>query len=201
MQQLANLGTSTATPFGGLDPAVLARARASLRFDETRLVLDHWSSLTTGDRLPGRRDLRPEEMLPVLGDLWIMDYVRDASRLRYRLVGDEIRSRYDFPLVGKYLDEVVAPGAYPRVAGYFLACTERPAITLLIGRLYHEWQRPGEGERLLLPLFGAEGFAEGLLGITICRRTYGDRSSAEHSSERRMLILPLDGAPVTDETT
>src|SRR3546814_3738625 len=77
-----------------------------------------------------------------------MDYSAETRDLRYRLVGENIRSRYDFPLVGKHIGEILAPEARDRVLGYFRACVEKPAVSMVLGRLYHEWDRPGYGERL-----------------------------------------------------
>src|SRR3546814_6092086 len=90
----------------------------------------------------------PESIAGVLADTWLMDYSAETRDLRYRLVGENIRSRYDFPLVGKHIGEILAPEARDRVLGYFRACVEKPAVSMVLGRLYHEWDRPGYGERL-----------------------------------------------------
>src|SRR3546814_7429922 len=100
-----------------------------------------------------------------------MDYSAETRDLRYRLVGENIRSRYDFPLVGKHIGEILAPEARDRVLGYFRACVEKPAVSMVLGRLYHEWDRPGYGERLLLPLMTPEG-----------------ERSEEHTSELQSLM-------------
>lgn len=127
-----------------------------------------------------------------------MDYEAENARLRYRLVGENIRMRYDFPLVGRYIDDILAPEARERVMRYFLACPQKPAVSIVAGRLYHEWDRPGYGERLLLPLLDGFGVAEGLIGITICKKTFESRSEAEQRAKRVTSILPLDGAPVAE---
>ncbi len=172
-----------------------------LAYDESRLLLDYWQSLGHATQPPRREDLEPEKMARVLSHIWLMDFVPDESRLRYRLIGDQVRQRYEKAVVGKYLDEVVEPEAYPRVARYFLACPELPAITMLSGRLYHEWPRPGFGERLLLPLFSDQGAAEAVIGITVCKKTYNDRETAEKEASRTVRILPLDGSDPIEELT
>lgn len=138
-------------------------------------------------------------MHKVLGDIWLMDYVTSEARLRYRLVGENVRARYDFPLAGRFLDETLAPEARETVLSYFRACAERPAICLVVGRLYHEWQRPSYGERLLLPLLDTSGAAEGLIGITICKQTFASRPDAEERAKRITCILPLDGSAPTEK--
>lgn len=131
----------------------------------------------------------------VLADIWLMDYLAEAARLRYRLVGENIRARYDFSLTGMCLDETLAPEARETVLSYFRACVERPAICLVTGRLYHEWARPSDGERLLLPLLDRDGAPEGLVGITICKKTFPNRPAAERQAKRITRVLPLDGTP------
>jgi hypothetical protein len=87
------------------------------------------------------------------------------------------------------------------VLPYFQACVEKPAVSIVLGRLYHEWDRPGYGERLLLPLLTPEGRPEGLVGITVCKLTFDSRSEAEEVAKRVILMLPLDGSPVIEEVT
>src|SRR3546814_13213442 len=71
---------------------------------------------------------------------------------------------------------------------------------MVLGRLYHEWDRPGYGERLLLPLMTPEGEPQGLLGITVCKLTFDSRLEAEQRARRVTVILPLDGSPASEET-
>jgi len=165
------------------------------------MVLDMWLAVGSAERPPSRRDLMPEAIASVLADTWLMDYVPETQRLRYRLVGENIGARYAFPLVGKHLDDTIAPEARERVVGYFRACVERPAVSMVLGRLYHEWDRPGYGERLLLPLIDRDGRPEGLIGVTVCKLTFGSRPEAEDRARRVIVVLPLDGAPASEQIT
>ena len=169
-------------------------ARHYLANRESLEALDVWLNAAGANRPPARRDLKPEAMVRLLPDIWLMDYEAETGRLRYRLAGENIRTRYDFFLVGKYLDEILSPAAQDYVLRYFMACVEKPAICLAIGRLYHEWEKPGYGERVLLPLVDSDGKVEGLLGITICKETFANREDAERRAKRITCILPLDGS-------
>jgi len=173
---------------------VAEHARSYLAQGGSLAALDAWLAASGLDRPPERRDLKPEAMAGLLPDIWLMDYEAESGRLRYRLAGENIRARYDFFLVGKYLDEILSPSAKDYVLRYFMACVEKPAICLAIGRLYHEWEKPGYGERVLLPLIDREGQAEGLFGITICKETFTSREEAERRARRITCILPLDGS-------
>jgi hypothetical protein len=169
-------------------------ARSYLASRETMLLLDMWLFAGGAQRPPAHFALQPKAMAPILADIWLMDYLPAEGRLRYRLEGENIRARYDFSLVGKYLDETLLPEARDKVLGYFLACVQKPAICLLAGRLYHERQQPGYGERLLLPLVNDDRTPKGLVGITICKQTFESRPVAEELAKRITWILPLDGS-------
>jgi hypothetical protein len=160
--------------------------------------LEIWLGLGNDARLPGRRDIRPETMPGLLADIWLMDYEAETARLRYRLVGEKIRARYDIPLTGRYFDEILLPEAKERILRYFLACVQKPAVSIVAGRLYHAWDRPGYGERLLLPLIDPTGSPEGLIGITICKQVFENRPEAEERAKRVTSILPLDGSPISE---
>jgi len=163
------------------------------------MLLDMWLAVGGPERPPSRGDLKPELIAPVLADTWLMDYEPEGERLRYRLVGENVRARYGFPLVGKYLDDTLLPQARDKVRPYFLACVQKPAVSMLLGRLYHQWDRPGYGERLLLPLMSRDGAPEGLIGITLCKQTFESRREAEERAKRVIVILPLDGASASEE--
>lgn len=157
-----------------------------------------WLRVGDTERPPARRDLVPQSIAGVLADTWLMDYEPETRRLRYRLVGENIRARYGIPLVGKHLDDFLGPEARDLVVPYFRACVEKPAVSMVIGRLYHDWDRPGHGERLLLPLLGPDGTREGLIGTTICRLTFDSRQEAEERARRLTVVLPLDGSPASE---
>ena len=175
-------------------------ASSYLVSNEAIMLLDMWLAVGSSDRPPSRANLMPESIPSVLADTWLMDYEPEGKRLRYRLAGENIRARYDFPLVGKCLDEILAAEARERVLAYFRACVERPAVSIVLGRLYHEWEQPGYGERLLLPLLKEDGAPEGLIGITVCKLTFESRPEAEARAKRVTVILPLDGSPTSEDT-
>lgn len=164
----------------------------------TTKLLATWLAAGNDARPPGRRDLQPETIPELLGDIWLMDYLPDAARLRYRLAGENIRARYGRTLVGRYLEDFLPPKDQGRVVPYFLACVQKPAVCMVIGRLYVGLDRPGYGERLLLPLLDPTGATEGLLGITICKQSFDSQKEAEARAKRLTVVLPLDGSPASE---
>jgi len=181
--------------------AVAERAKGYLVSREAMTLMGAWIAASSDGLLPARRDLKPDRMGAVLPDVWLMDYEVEGGRLRYRLEGENIRARYDHSLVGKYLEDTLDQEARERVLRYFLACVQKPAISIVAGRLYHEWDRPGYGERLLLPLVDSNGLPEGLVGITICKQTFANRPIAEERAKRTTWVLPLDGSEASEEAS
>src|SRR5262245_24319768 len=51
---------------------------------------DYWLSVAPPDRLPGRQHIAPEDLIPLLPRLWLLDVYRDPLRFRYRLVGTAV---------------------------------------------------------------------------------------------------------------
>jgi hypothetical protein len=164
----------------------------------TTKLLATWLAAGSDARPPGRRNLQPETMPALLADIWLMDYLPETARLRYRLAGENIRARYGRALVNHYLEDFVPPKDRERVVPYFLACVQKPAVCMVVGRLYIEWERPGYGERLLLPLLDPTGAPEGLLGMTICKQSFDSQEEAEARAKRVTVILPLDGSPASE---
>jgi hypothetical protein len=70
-----------------------------------RQFYDYWLSVAPPGRLPGRQHIRPEDMVPLLPRLWMLDVFRDPLRFRYRLVGTDIVRSVQRELTGQWLDE------------------------------------------------------------------------------------------------
>src|SRR3546814_18301441 len=101
-------------------------ASSYLVSNEAIMALDMWLAVGSDARPPARGNLMPESIAGVPADTCLMDYSAETRDLRYRLVGVNIRSSYDFPLVGQHIGEILAPEASDRVRGYFRACVEQP---------------------------------------------------------------------------
>jgi hypothetical protein len=105
-----------------------------------RRFYEYWVSVAPPDRLPGRQHIRPEDLVPVLPLLWMVDVSRNPLRFRYRLAGTHVEGSVKRKLTGRWLDEVQPevvsnPIAYDRYR--FVAETGRP--TWRHGSIY--WQR------------------------------------------------------------
>jgi hypothetical protein len=70
-----------------------------------RRFYDYWLSVAPPGCLPGRQHIAPEEIVPLLSRLWMLDVFRDPLRFRYRLVGTEMTRSVQRELTGTWLDE------------------------------------------------------------------------------------------------
>jgi hypothetical protein len=71
-----------------------------------RRFYEYWLSVAPPDRLPGRQHIRPEDLVPLLSRLWMLDVHRNPLRFRYRLAGTDIVRGVHRELTGEWLDEV-----------------------------------------------------------------------------------------------
>ena len=75
---------------------------------EDNAIYRLWAGKRAGRRYPARSDFDVLEFAPWLGDIELVDVVRDSERIRYRyrLVGTRITEIDGADLTGKYADEV-----------------------------------------------------------------------------------------------
>lgn len=176
--------------------SVAEAARAVLTTKECQSALDHWCAVGGAERPPRRQALDPLEIRTVLPYLYLIDLEADGA-LRYRLAGEEVLFRHPDGLIGRALHEIAPEKSAPRIVPYFRECPERPAIVVVSGLIYHERERPGFGERLLLPLLDAESGSRGILGVTVQRRMFDDEALPNDATGRTRYVLPLDGSAPT----
>ncbi len=126
----------TATPFVIDDPRL-------------KRLYDYWLSKKGERKAPARADILPEDITDILPWVFIMERV--GPRLRYRLVGEEVRQMYGAKLIGMFMDEV----DYDHVTAAYIGEYERAEKE---GPVIHKWNftkldgRHLEYERIILPL-------------------------------------------------
>ena len=148
------------------EPAFASRVLPPGTFPVGTLPINHpklaqlyryWDRKRGERAMPTRRDLLPEEMGSLLGNLFLVDVVRtdDAVRFRYRLVGTALTAILDQELTGKFIDQM--PFLYRKFA--------LPAYREILraGRPTYKETNAFEGwvviryKRLLLPLASPDG--------------------------------------------
>lgn len=120
---------------------------------ELHQLCDYWLAKHRGDRLPLRADIDPQELRFIIGNLILVDVLRDPLRFRYRLMGSNLTRPTGMELTGKLLDEHPDSSFRALAAAHYtsVANTARPFATrhdmVLDGRLRRY-------DVLLLPLAG-----------------------------------------------
>ena len=66
----------------------------------------YWAGLRHGPKLPGRRDIRPEDFKRLLPTVSLIDVFRDPLDFRVRLAGTGLYGVYGREITGRSLDEV-----------------------------------------------------------------------------------------------
>ena len=76
---------------------------------DQRLVAlySYWSSKRGPRAMPGRPDIDPAELLPLLPHILLMDVVEAGRDFRYRLVGTEVERHIGRPVTGRLISEVL----------------------------------------------------------------------------------------------
>lgn len=91
---------------------------------ELHRLYDYWEAKHRGALLPGRQDIDPLDLRFVLGNLILVDVLREPLlRFRYRLMGSTLTRLSGMELTGKFLDQhpdptfrAIAIGHYTQVA-------------------------------------------------------------------------------------
>jgi len=74
-----------------------------------RRFYDYWIGKCGDRRFPARRDIDPLDFPYVLGNLLLVDVLRDPQRFRVRLHGTNLVTRMHHDMTGKMVDELPRP--------------------------------------------------------------------------------------------
>ncbi len=130
----------------------------TLRDDRHQRAFAYWRSKAPEGRLPGRQDIDPLDVPDLLPWLTLVDAIWEAAgegkrlRLRCRLIGTEVVTRFGRDITGLYAEE-----AYP---GDYLAQALETYGAIIESRCPHlsrhqipiEGRENAEYDRLILPL-------------------------------------------------
>ncbi len=132
-----------------------------------RRLLTHWLDLKGSDEVPLRSSLDPVDIAWVLPKVWLMRLDRDVGLLRYILAGDEIQAMFGQSLARRVFADFLKPDLAEFLEAKFARVIEEPAVCHDIGPVYVNTERPGTGERLVVPFAADGGEVEFMLGCTV----------------------------------
>jgi hypothetical protein len=123
-----------------------------LRSAHSRRLYDDWKARRRGRVFPARADFDPLELRYIIGNLSLLDVLREPVRFRYRVHSTNMTQWLGFDLTGKEIDASPNPERGAAIKDHFAAVVERGEP---IARL-HEWlggnHRRLKHEALVLPL-------------------------------------------------
>ncbi|HUN51378.1 MAG TPA: PAS domain-containing protein, partial [Candidatus Sulfotelmatobacter sp.] len=144
-----------------------------VRHPRLRRFYEYWLAKRGERRLPARRDIDPLDFPYVLGNLMLVDVLRDPERFRVRLHGTNLVLRAGYDMTGKPLEELPRPEyrnyVLDRCRGLVVA---RAPLVLVHDRILDD--RLSRYEALWLP-FADNGSDVDLL---ICALIYGETEAA-----------------------
>jgi len=127
-------------------------------------LYDYWLSKKGDRKWPRRADILPEEITDILPWVFLMERV--GKRLRYRLVGEEVRQMYGAKLIGMFMDEV----DFDHITAAYIGEYERAERE---GPVLKKWKftkldgRHLEYERIILPLSSDGATVDMFLGAAV----------------------------------
>jgi len=149
--------------------ALIPDIAGDIRDPRLRRFYGYWLGKRGARRMPARRDIDPLDFPYVLGNLMLIDVLRDPLRFRVRLHGSNVVARMHYDMTGRLLDEVPRPEwrAYILERCRGLAATGEPL--LLLNDLILD-DASSRYEALWLP-FSDDGVNVTLL---VCAMIYGE---------------------------
>src|SRR5690606_4182943 len=109
---------------------------ASLPWPEFRQIHAYWRARCSAGRLPGRADIDPVDLAPLLPRIYLVDVIRSDDHpvlgFRYRLLGTEHLQINGRELTGMTLDEAMDKGRGEALRAVYtdVVNSRRPLLTL-----------------------------------------------------------------------
>ena len=133
---------------------------------DLRRVAVHWNEARGGRCMPAWQDLKPAAIAPQLPLVWSYRYDAAGDDFVGRLAGDVIAR-----IFGQGFKGVRMSALQPKIDVSFLMARSRrvirgPALFRSDGDVFHQPDRHGYGERIIMPLSDGGGMADGVFGAT-----------------------------------
>ena len=89
-----------------LDLSPAPRELSGITEPSLQRLYEYWLQRRGGRRFPTRADIDPVDFAYLLGNIMLIDVMRNPLRFRTRLHGSEMTRRAQYDLTGKFLDEL-----------------------------------------------------------------------------------------------
>ncbi len=85
------------------------RLPAEIRHPNLVRLYRHWETVRGTRSMPSRAEFDPLALPDLLGNLLLIDVMRDPLRFRYRLIGSRLTERVGRDMTGRFFDDVPEP--------------------------------------------------------------------------------------------
>lgn len=133
------------------DRVLYTRLPAEIRHPNLVRLYRHWETVRGTRLMPSRAEFDPLALPDLLGNLLLIDVLREPLRYRYRLIGSRLTERVGRDMTGRFFDEVPEPVYRERLYSWHGAVVEAkaPRGATTARRLLERWE---PYEILTLPL-------------------------------------------------
>jgi hypothetical protein len=126
--------------------------RLDIQAPELRRLYEDWEQRRRGREFPARADFDPLDIRYILGDLSLVDVLRDPLRFRFRLHASNVVDRGGIDMTGRLLDEMPDERRRSNAMGHYLKVLEQRQPSILSLRNEYTDNRSWHCEVLVLPL-------------------------------------------------
>ncbi len=157
-------------------------------------LVERWFAWRNGDTYPTRKSIEPLELGPALPFIWICQREPDLNCYRYRLVGEAVNTLYGQSLRGRSLKDFLSGQTARLLKERLDDCLESGQLVHTVSAQTLHDKRHVVVQRLFLPITGANGILDTILGGTKVTDTISDR--AGHQTPSLEVTYRSDGTRI-----
>lgn len=162
-------------------------------------VLRYWETLRDGAALPRQADLRPQDMAPVLDQVFTGQRIA-PTHARLRSAGQQLTALMGMEVRGMPLMALFAPESRHDAGRALESCLDRPAVVeLALTGEAGLFRTPLSGRMLLLPLLDEAGAVTQVLGALEVEGKPGRKPQRLQIKEISLRALAPTGATAPEE--
>lgn len=151
----------------------------------------YWLRARGTRRMPSFRDIDPVDIPWALSRIFVIDALPGGD-FRYRLAGEEIARRYNQPMKGARIGDIMEDASAVRITSWWRLIVDRRVASFVITDHPSRTGVPVSGIRLTLPLSDDGDTVTQLLGFT----HFIDRREGFHQIVGRHHLKSMTWAPV-----
>jgi len=149
---------------------------ASIISPDLQAIASHWNAARGTRAMPGWSDLRPATIAAQLPLVWSYRYDAQQDAFIGRLAGDAIARIFGQEFRGTRLTDLQAKIDVTYLSARFRKVIAGPMLFRSDGDVFHQTDRHGYGERIIMPLSDSGGAPDGIFGATRYETTYQPQS-------------------------